>query len=86
MPALERNATVTERVGKRHPILSWVVTWYSAWRAHLAGRLDEAEALAQRAAELAAASGNRTRCAFLADQLAAIRSDKDVFPRWCLSC
>ncbi len=65
--------SVTERVGKRHPILSWVVTWYSAWRAHLAGRLDEAETLAQRAAEMGEASGQPDAMAFLADQLSAIR-------------
>ena len=77
LPAVDAGLTdmrsVTERVGKRHPILSWVVTWYSAWRAHLAGRLDEAETLAQRSAELGQASGQPDALVFLADQLSAIR-------------
>jgi DNA-binding SARP family transcriptional activator len=65
--------SVTERVGKRHPILSWVVTWYSAWRAHLGGELEEAEMLARRAAELGKASGQPDAIVFETDELAAIR-------------
>ena len=68
---LSEMAAVTEWVGKRHPILSWIVTWYSAWRAHLGGRLEEAETLARRAAELG--SDQPDAIVFLADQLAAIR-------------
>ena len=69
-------AVVASRVGQRHSIFSWVLTWNSAWRAHVAGRLDEAEALARGAADLGQASGQPDALAFLADQLAAIRFEQ----------
>ena len=76
--ALGEMAAVTARVGKRHPILAWVTTWYSAWRAHLGGDLEEAERLARRAAELGRAQPDAS--AFLADQLAAVRWDQGRLP------
>lgn len=76
--ALEEMVAITARVGKRHPIWSWAVAWYSTWRAHLAGRLDEAERLALRAADLGKAQPDAR--AFLADQLAAIRWDQGRLP------
>ena len=72
--ALAEMAAITARVGKRHRILPWVLTWYSVWRAHLAGRLDEAERLAHDAAELASTEPDANT--ILADQLAAIRWDQ----------
>jgi hypothetical protein len=71
-------AAVTARVGKRHPILAWVTTWYRAWREHLAGRLDAAERLARHAADIGRAQPDAS--AFLADQLAAIRWDQGRLP------
>jgi len=72
--ALARMRAIAERIGQ--PTLLWIVTWYGSWRAHLAGDLDQAEALAHRAAELGTASGQPDAAAFLAEQLVTIAWDR----------
>jgi hypothetical protein len=78
LPAVDRGLrTITalaERVGQ--PILRWIVLWYGSWRAHVAGRLEEAEALAFQAAEVGTASGQPDAQAFLAGQLVPLRWDQ----------
>ena len=78
LPAADRGlrtiAALAERVGQ--PILRWIALWYGSWRAHLAGRLDEAEALAFQAAEVGTASGQPDAQAFLAGQLVPLRWDQ----------
>jgi tetratricopeptide (TPR) repeat protein len=72
--ALASNAAIAERVGQ--PLLRWVVLWYGSWRAHLAGRLDEAEALAVGAAQVGTAAGQADAQVFLVGQLVHIRWDQ----------
>jgi DNA-binding SARP family transcriptional activator len=71
---LRTITALAERVGQ--PILRWIALWYGSWRAHLAGRLDEAEALAFQAAEVGTASGMPDAQAFLAGQLVPLRWDQ----------
>jgi ATP/maltotriose-dependent transcriptional regulator MalT len=78
LPAADRGlrtmVAIAERVGQ--PILRWIALWYGSWRAHLAGRLDEAEGLATQAAEVGMASGMPDAQAFFAGQIVPLRFDQ----------
>jgi DNA-binding SARP family transcriptional activator len=65
---------IADRVGQ--PILRWIRLWYGSWRAYVAGRLDEAAALAVEAAVVGVASGQPDAEAFRADQLMPITWDR----------
>jgi class 3 adenylate cyclase/tetratricopeptide (TPR) repeat protein len=71
---LENLARLTHEV--RQPHLVWAQTVDAAWRAHLAGRLAEAEQLATEAYETGTAGGHVDALMYYACQLLAIRFDQ----------
>ncbi|MEA2475125.1 MAG: hypothetical protein QOE06_3040, partial [Thermoleophilaceae bacterium] len=58
----------------RQPVLRWVSLWSRSWRAFVAGRLDEAEALAERGYDVANESGQPDALVVYAAQLCEVRA------------
>jgi hypothetical protein len=70
--ALERKAALAERIGR--PVMRWEARFQRSARAYLAGRLDEAEALAGEAAQVGRDQPDSG--AIYAAQIVAIRYDQ----------